>query len=285
MRTKYLMIFLILFVFVTQHCFCLVRSITQKEMFLDNEALTLFINKSQPENVVVGPIYGKYFESNDFGLSFKIVSSFTPALFDDFVDSSFKQLYQFELATDSLVLNFKKPDEVDWTPTNLSEFVGMLAWSDYLTGHRHGKVRFFENYELNSIVSALFCILLTIFTSIFLNRCVAKDKRNYLFWPTVLYFSFFYYWFLFALPQFAEIFQGMSLNMLPNSTICLLTSFDSYYGMFLNSIVFTLFSPTIFFQLRHILTEQKAKLLRWAWVLFFLSYVALMVLCVFMPMI
>lgn len=284
MRKQYFAILLILFVFVTQHCFCLVRSITQEEIFLDSKNLDLFINKSQPENIVVGPIYGKYFESNDFGLSFKIVSSFTQTPFDNFMDSDFKQFYQFELATDSLVLNFKKPDETNWTPTNLSEFVGMLEWSNYLTGFRFGKVRFFENYELNSKVAALFCILLTIFASISLNKCVPKEKRNYLFWPTVLYFSFFYYFFLFVLPQFAEIFQAMSLNRLPNSTICLLTSFDSYYGMFLNSIVFTLFSPTIFFQLRHILTEQKGKFLQGAWVIFFLSYMALIVLCIFMPM-
>jgi len=284
LRKKYLVIFLILFVLVTQHCFCLVRCITQEEIFLDRGNLALFINKSQPENIVVGPIYGKYFESNDFGIAFKIISSFTPTLFDNFIDSSFKQLYQLEFATDSLVLNFKKTDEADWTPTSLSEFVGMLEWSNYLTGCSYGKVRFFENYELNSKVSALFCVLLTIFASISLNRCVAKEKRNYLFWPTVLYFSFFYYLFLLVLPQFCEIFQGMSLNRLPNSTICLLTSFDSYYGMFLNSIVFTLFSPTIFFQLRHILTEQKAKFLQGAWVLLFLSFMALMVFCIFMPM-
>ena len=283
MKKQYLTFFLILFVFVTQQGFCLIRCITQEEIFLDSK-LDLYINQSKPENIVVGPIYGKYFDSNDFGLSFKIVSSFTQTPFNNLSNSPYKQFYQFELGTTSLVLNFKKPDETNWTKTSISEFVDMLEWSNELTGYRFGKVRFFENYELNSKFAALFCVLLTIFISISLNRCVAREKRDYLFLPTVLYFSFFYFVFLFVLPQFAEIFQGMSLNRLPNSTICLLTSFDSYYGMFLNSIAFSLFSPTIFFQLRHLLTGKKAEFLKGTWILLFLSYMLILNLCIYLPM-
>lgn len=283
MKKQYLTFFLILFVFVTQQGFCLIRCITQEEIFLDSK-LDLYINQSKPENIVVGPIYGKYFDSNDFGLSFKIVSSFTQTPFNNLSNSPYKQFYQFELGTTSLVLNFKKPNETNWTKTSISEFVDMLEWSNELTGYRFGKVRFFENYELNSKFAALFCVLLTIFISISLNRCVAREKRDYLFLPTVLYFSFFYFVFLFVLPQFAEIFQGMSLNRLPNSTICLLTSFDSYYGMFLNSIAFSLFSPTIFFQLRHLLTGKKAEFLKGTWILLFLSYMLILNLCIYLPM-
>ena len=262
----------------------LVRAITQEEIFLDKSDLNLHIHKESSSKIVVGPIYGKYFISNDSGEQFNLLASFSLGDYEIFERSEFKELYAFSFATDSLTLKFRKNKEEGFKNSSLSEFVTLLGWANSLGRWRFGKIDFLKPPEVHPVLFGFIMVLLPFFASYLINKKFEEQERHYYIWQTLFYFGFIFFLTLFAIPQFREIYDSMGTYRFPASSLCFINSWGSFYGLILNSLVFGVLSPTIFFQLRHLVKKDKIQYLKvfWAISILFIGFVG--VNCIFFPM-
>lgn len=283
LNCRFFLILLIAFLLKANTGLCLVSLVQETEVFFTESILTLYVSKSDWKRVAVGPVYGNYFASDNSGESFKIVESIASSDFVYKGDSPFSAYYRLECSSNTIRLSVKPPEIQDWSETNLSKFIDLLARVYKLGENRYGPLNFdYSGIKLKLI--PLLGFLIIVLFSVFINSKVEKSERNYYVMPTIAFFGGFYYLFIFVIPQFVEIFQSFSASSIPSSTLCLISSSTSYYGLLLHTLALGLFSPCVFFQLKHVLSANKAVFLKAAWISFFLMYMATLSIVIFMPM-
>lgn len=279
----FILILFITFLLKANTGICLVSLIPETDVFFTENNLTLYVGKSDWRNVAVGPIYGNYFESDDSGASFEIVASITNPDLIYRGTNPFYDYYRLECGSNTIKLSVKQPDIQVWSETNLSKFMDLLARVYKLGEDRYGPLNLdYSGIKLKLV--PLIGFLIIVFLAMLINSGLERSRRNYYVEPTIAYFAGFYYLFIFVIPQFTDIFQSFSPARIPSSTLCLILSTTSYYGLFLHTLALGFFAPCIFFQLKHVLSVNKAAFLKAAWISFFLIYLATLSMIIFMPL-
>lgn len=261
--------------------YCLKYAIPDSDIFIQ-DFTDLYVSKSDPKHIAIGPIYGNYIESFNSGDLFRIIATNTNPITEIQNSSLYEDYYKLEIGSGSIILSAKSKDEKDWHKTNLSEFIALLARIRELGENKYGPLNF-NTGDIKLKLIPLLGFILIGFLSVVLNNKVEKTKRNYHIQSTLIFFGVFYYVFIFVLPEFCILFQtfGFKTAWIPNSTLCLLFSSTSYYGLFFHTITIGFFSPCIFFQLKHILSDSTATFLKGLWICIFLLYGSILNIIIF----